>query len=137
MRRDAVSGCRSSRIDGVRMKKGERHPLRSSEERFWEKVDFDGPLIVPELGVCWVWTGARYSNDYGHFTIGGRLERQDVLAHRFAYETEVGEVPEGLDLDHLCRLHPCVRPTHLEPVTRSVNLQRGVGVGGYRERSNG
>lgn len=41
------------------------------------------------------------------------------------YELETGPIPDGLDLDHLCRVRACVRPSHLEPVTRAVNLARG------------
>ena len=49
-----------------------------------------------------------------------------MAAHRFAYEMLVGPIPEGLDLDHLCRVRHCVNPNHLEPVTRSENLRRGI-----------
>ncbi len=59
---------------------------------------------------------------YGQFWYDGAL----VYAHRYSYETLVGEVPYGLDLDHLCRNRQCVNPQHLEPVTRSVNIKRGL-----------
>jgi len=49
---------------------------------------------------------------------------QSVHAHRFAYEELVGPIPEGLDLDHLCRNKTCVNPAHLEPVTRAENVRR-------------
>ena len=48
-----------------------------------------------------------------------------VYAHRFAYELAYGPIPEGLELDHLCRNASCVRPTHLEAVTHQVNMVRG------------
>ena len=81
-------------------------------ERFWEKVD--------TTGECWVWTAA-VSNGYGRFaTPKGRTN----LAHKFLYEETVGPVPEGMELDHLCRNRACVRPDHLEPVTRKENLNR-------------
>ena len=62
------------------------------------------------------------------FWLFGR--RRQVLVHRLAYETLVGPIPEGLESDHLCRNHPCIRPRHIEPVTHAVNGQRGVHVKG-------
>lgn len=80
---------------------------------------FAGQFVFEPDG-CWRWTGALYENGYGAFWLNGR----NVRAHRFAYELLVGPIPEGLDLDHLCRNRPCVNPTHLEPVTRQTNLRR-------------
>ena len=72
---------------------------------------------------CWEWTGAR-SGGYGRFSFGGRI----AYAHRIAYEIWVGPIPEGLQIDHLCRNRACVRPDHLEPVTHKENILRGVGL---------
>ena len=83
------------------------------EVRFWRYVE--------QRRECWVWTASIRPNGYGEFRCNGRLTR----AHRFAYEQMVGPVPEGLQLDHLCRNRACVNPEHLEPVTGSVNVQRG------------
>lgn len=47
-----------------------------------------------------------------------------VLAHRFFYEHFIGEIPEGLEIDHLCHNTICVNPAHLEAVTHSENLRR-------------
>jgi hypothetical protein len=47
------------------------------------------------------------------------------MAHRWSYEYHVGPIPDGLQLDHLCRVRRCVNPWHLEPVTNRVNSQRG------------
>ena len=79
---------------------------------------------------CWEWTGAVDLHGYGYLTIGSRLDgtRRKAKAHRVAYEALVGPVPEGLDLDHLCRNRGCVNPEHLEPVTRRENLRRGLGL---------
>lgn len=69
-------------------------------------------LIIPEpMSGCWLWTGYINSGGYGR--------------HRAIYKKTVGEVPKGMDLDHLCRVRCCVNPYHLEPVTRSENLRRG------------
>ena len=58
----------------------------------------------------------------------GRIQKGvgvTLLAHRVAYELEVGPIPKGLTIDHLCRTHGCVRPSHLEPVTPRENVLRG------------
>lgn len=72
---------------------------------------------------CWNWTGPIFSNGYGHISA---VTFGTTLAHRAFYVAHKGAVPDGLDLDHLCRNRQCVNPDHLEPVTRSVNIQRGV-----------
>ena len=74
---------------------------------------------------CWLWTGAIASNGYGMVQIGtSRAGSQIARAHRVVYEVFKGEIPEGLVLDHLCRIKHCVRPDHLEPVTQAENLRR-------------
>lgn len=82
-------------------------------ERFWPKVDKRGP------NGCWLWTGRLFSNGYGCFMLKGR----SLLAHRVAFEWQ-GDIPEGLHLDHLCRVRACVNPAHLEPVTIQENNRR-------------
>jgi len=82
---------------------------RPAEERFWEKVDKNGPIIKPELGPCWIWKGTK-SCGYGLFYIGNY---KYVKAHRFAYEILVGPIPKGLEPDHLCRNTLCVNPKQL------------------------
>ncbi len=84
-------------------------------DRWWLRVR------VREDG-CWEWIGARWRLGYGKFNVGERR----VAAHRFGYEMLVGPIPEGLDLDHLCRNPWCVNPDHLEPVTRTENTRRGI-----------
>ncbi len=83
-------------------------------KRFWSKAH------VADNG-CWEWTGTKYTQGYGSFIVDGRR----CPAHRVAYETLVGPIPEGLECDHLCRNRPCVNPAHIEPVTSSVNTLRG------------
>jgi len=111
----------------------------SSEERFWLKVDKNGPTPGhrPELGSCWVRT-AKLKAGYSY--IADSSGRQ-VVAHRFAYELLVGPIPEGLELDHLCRNRACVKvtpddhgPAHLEPVTKRENILRGEGMGARHAR---
>ncbi|MEU7240240.1 HNH endonuclease signature motif containing protein [Streptomyces sparsogenes] len=56
------------------------------------------------------------------------------MAHRFAYETLVGPIPEHLQLDHLCRVRHCVNPDHLEPVSSRENTRRGRSQAGINGR---
>lgn len=86
---------------------------KSTADRFWEKVE--------KTDTCWNWTAYLNPEGYGHFREGSSIMR----AHRWAYLTEVGPIPEELVLDHLCRNRRCVRPDHLEVVTRQVNTLRG------------
>ncbi len=65
---------------------------------------------------CWPWTGCLSLAGYGCF--------QGFSAHRFSYAALVGPIPQGLTIDHLCRVRLCVNPLHLEPVTHKVNCQR-------------
>ena len=71
---------------------------------------------------CWLWQGS-LRRGYGRMKIKGRA----YGAHRLVYEALVGPIPEGLEIDHLCRVRNCVNPSHLEPVTRQVNHLRGLG----------
>lgn len=89
--------------------------------------------ICKDEGGCWIWYGAMDSQGYGRVTFRVDGRRVWTGAHRAFYEGFVGPIPEGLDLDHLCRVRACVNPAHLEPVTRSVNLKRGE-AGGLREK---
>lgn len=93
-----------------------------SPARFWDKVDKAGavPAHLPESGPCWFWTGTRSDEGYGSV----RWEGPMLKAHRVAYELLVGPIPEGLEIDHLCRVTSCVNPAHLEPVTPAVNVAR-------------
>ncbi len=82
-------------------------------DRFWSKVE--------QVGDCWEWTAAR-TNGYGVFRLAGR----NFSAHRLAYELMVAEIPDGLQIDHLCRNRACVNPAHMEPVTNRENTLRGL-----------
>jgi len=96
---------------------------RPAEQRFWDKVNKDGPLVRPELGPCWEWTGnTAVRGGYGRFKVNGKM----VYAGRWYYERVNGPVLQGLELDHLCRNTSCVNPAHLEPVTRKENARRGL-----------
>jgi len=93
------------------------------QDRFWSHVDKN------RASGCWVWTASTVTAGYGRLrimTVTG--EKVLARAHRIAYRLLVGIIPDGMHLDHLCRNHACVNPTHLEVVTAQVNILRGVGL---------
>jgi hypothetical protein len=84
------------------------------EQRFWRKLS---------LGEgCWEWLAGLTMDGYGQFHPRRGFPTH---AHRYSYDLLVGPIPDGLDVDHLCRNRKCVNPDHLEPVTVKVNILRG------------
>lgn len=94
-------------------------------ESFWDKV-------AEQADGCWHWTGATDSAGYGRFRPHDPTTTN--MAHRVAYLALVGPIPDGLQLDHLCRVRKCVNPDHLEPVTARENILRGYGRGANEAR---
>lgn len=94
--------------------------------RFIEKVEF--------TEACWLWTGANSGgiSPYGVTWDGDRR----VKAHRFAYEATGASIPARLTIDHLCKQTLCVRPSHLEAVTKAENVMRSDAPGPLAVRSN-
>lgn len=92
---------------------------------YWEAVtelDLFGERMQFDPDGCWSWTSTKSPRGYGSFR---RRGRPNVSAHRYSYELLVGPIPDGLELDHLCRNPSCVNPAHLEPVTHQENVLRG------------
>lgn len=86
---------------------------KTDPAKLWPRIDASG--------LCWIWTGPQSSNGYGFVKWGGQTRR----VHRVVWEVLVGPIPEGLTMDHLCRVTLCCNPDHLEPVTHRENVLRG------------
>jgi len=88
---------------------------------------FMARVRIDEHG-CWIWTGGTGGKTgYGKFNVRvAPGQWRMVSTHRYAYEQIIGPVPDGMQLDHLCRVRLCCNPEHLEPVTRRVNQSRGI-----------
>lgn len=98
---------------------------KSVEDRFFSKVNKDGPKSPVDGSSCWIWMACKSKRGYGFFWNGEKV----VSAYKFSYELLVGKVPDGLDLDHVkkrgCSGPSCVAPHHLEPVPHLENVLRG------------
>ena len=84
-------------------------------QRFWKKVEPE-----PNTG-CWLWTGNLKPAGYGNWD-------RNSYAHRAAYCALMGPIPDGLELDHVCRTPACCNPLHLEAVPHSLNVRRGTSI---------
>jgi hypothetical protein len=112
------------------------HPHRSSTDPELEAVlRTDWIALADQVRAaspCDLWTGYADPQGYGRARVGGRL----TMAHRLAWERAHGPVPDGLELDHLCRVRSCVNLDHLELVTHRVNVLRGTGPSATKARQS-
>ena len=102
------------------------YPAKNPRIRFARKY-----VPEPNSG-CWTWLGFVNRRGYGRFFNGNTL----VQAHRFSYEQYHGSIPEGCELDHLCRNTGCVNPAHLEAVSHRINILRGTSPAAQRARKH-
>jgi hypothetical protein len=75
---------------------------------------------VDETTGCWLWRRSVSSNGYGN----AYFDKKYILAHRLSYQTFIGPLTPGLQVDHLCRNRLCVNPEHLEEVSQQMNIRR-------------
>lgn len=121
----------------VRDREGRIVPTQPLTDRFWSKVDKNGPAPErrPDLGPCWLWTSTVVAG-YGKFKMKVEGRHTPVSAHRVAWWLSTGEMPPGgfkpghrgghdLTPDHLCGVPSCVNPAHVEWVGMTENIRRG------------
>lgn len=109
---------------------GHHNRIRTATRKGW--TDYPPPIEDAGTG-CHRWQGPKHSAGYG--LIGGH-----TYAHRVAYETYIGPISDGHDIDHVaargCRYRDCVNPAHLEAVTHKVNVQRSERVADQMARTH-
>lgn len=106
--RGLCNGHYTQQYRGVELK-----PIREpdSQTRFWARVT--------KTESCWEWNGPKTSGGYAQFSFQGRHE----YVHRLAYEWMIGDIGDGMFLDHICHNRACVNPSHLRPVTNKQNAE--------------
>lgn len=108
--------CRSHRK--IQMRYGRTSPT-------WSQASDYLMSYVEQRGECWQWNGPT-NGRYGMLYLPSWTGRHGVYAHRASYELFVADIPDVLEIDHLCRNTLCVNPEHLEPVTPRVNKLRAL-----------
>lgn len=103
---------------GIQFRNPGEYRKRSLEDRFWEKVNKNGPFIIDTP--CWEWTGS-LTKGYGYIGINNCTKNE--YAHRLSWIMAYGEIPDKLHVLHKCDNSKCVNPDHLWIGTNKDNQQ--------------
>lgn len=121
-----MATCSESECDGTIKAHGlcNKHYMRFKRHGHLNQTRISGAVTdfydIGSPDECWIWRGS--FNTYGY----GRYGHPNQMAHRLVYEAFKGAIPDGLVLDHLCRVTACVNPNHLEAVPQGLNIERGL-----------
>lgn len=104
------------------------HQIEALPERMQNKIE-------KSAEGCWLWTGAKTAKGYALWAPDPEHKRllanKTKRAHRIIYQLLIGPIPEGLQLDHVCRVKHCVNPAHMEPCTNRENTVRAFIAAGF------
>ena len=95
------------------LKKFKRLQMHQYKEKLLAKLD--------KSNSCWIFTDSLDKDGYGRVRCGDKK----IFAHRLSYQIFIGQIPDGLVIDHLCRNRSCANPEHLEAVSNAENIRRG------------
>lgn len=82
-------------------------------------------------GECIYWVGSKDSSGYGQIWTGEKL----IMVHRYAWQKERGQIPDGFEIDHICHARHCVNIEHLRLATRGQNTSHMNGAHSHNKNS--